>query len=235
MVAVLTCSGPRGVSHDTATELWGVRRRERGPLHLSVTTLGPHSRPGVVVHRRRILTPSRLTFRDGVPVTSVPLTLVDLSSSGVLARHLEAAVNQADALDLLDPGTLRSELDTLRGQPGVRRLRDLLDGHTFRLTDSELERMFLRLVRRAGLTDPRTQRYASSWRVDFIWAGLGLVVETDSLRYHRTPSQQNRDYERDHAHRLAGLAPLRFTHFQVARQPGYVLRVLRAEMKRLAT
>ncbi len=92
--------------------------------------------------------------------------------------------------------------------------------------------MFLRLVRRAGVADPRTQRYAGSWRVDFIWDDLGLVVETDSLRYHRTPAQQNRDYERDHAHRMAGLVPLRFTHFQIARQPGYVLRILRAEIER---
>ena len=44
----------------------------------------------------------------------------------------------------------------------MARLRQLLDRHTFRLTDSELERMFLRLVRRAGLPEPITQRYASS-------------------------------------------------------------------------
>lgn len=222
------------MSHQTGTEVWGIRRRDAGPIHLSVPGTAPHKRAEVIVHRRRILTAERLTTRDGIPVTSVPLTLVDLSATRVTDRHIEAAVNQTDALDLLDPETLRSELEALRGQPGVRRLRDLLDRHTFRLTDSELERMFLRLVRRAGLSDPRTQRYASSWRVDFIWSDLGLVVETDSLRYHRTPAQQNRDYERDHAHRMAGLVPLRFTHFQIAHQPGYVLRVLRAELKRLS-
>ena len=92
--------------------------------------------------------------------------------------------------------------------------------------------MFLRLVRRAGLPEPKTQRYAGSWRVDFIWPELGLVVETDSLRYHRTPAQQNRDYERDHAHRRAGLPPLRFTHFQIARRPRHVLLTLRAELRR---
>ena len=174
-----------------------------------------------------------MTHRNGIPVTAIPLTLVDLAATAVPDQHVEAAVNQADALDLLDPPTLRAELCALTGQPGVARLRRLLDRHTFRLTDSELERMFLRLVRRAGLADPRTQRYASGWRVDFIWPELGLVVETDSLRYHRTPAQQNRDYERDHAHRMAGLTPLRFTHFQIARLPAYVLRVLRKEAARL--
>jgi very-short-patch-repair endonuclease len=67
-------------------------------------------------------------------------------------------------------------------------------------------------------------------RVDFVWAELGLVVEADSLRYHRTPSQQNRDYARDHAHRLAGRRPLRFTHHQITHDPAHVERMLRAEL-----
>ena len=36
-----------------------------------------------------------------------------------------------------------------------------------------------------------------------------LVVETDGLRYHRTPAQQSRDRRRDQAHTAAGLTPLR--------------------------
>ena len=194
MVAVLTCRGRVGVSHGTATELWGVRRPDPGPVHLSVPGTAPHRRPGVVVHRRRVLTPERIVVRHGIPVTALPLTLVDVAAQGLPDRQLEAAINQTDALDLLDPPALRAELNALAGQAGVARLRALLDRHTFRLTDSELERMFLRLVRRAGLPDPQTQRYASGWRVDFLWPDLGLVVETDSLRYHRTPAQQNRDY-----------------------------------------
>ncbi len=233
MVGVLTSRGVVAVSHDTGTELWGVRRREVGPIHLSVPGTAPHRRRNVIVHRRRVLTPDRIAVRHGIPVTALPLTLIDVAAQGMSERQLEAAINQTDALDLLDPPALRAELAALAGQPGVARLRELLDRHTFRLTDSELERMFLRLVRRAGLPEPQTQRYASGWRVDFIWPGLGLVVETDSLRYHRTPAQQNRDYERDHAHRLAGLWPLRFTHFQIARLPRHVLRTLRAEVLRL--
>lgn len=141
-------------------------------------------------------------------------------------RHLEAAVNQADALDLLDAEAMRRALDAFTRQPGVRIVRDLLDAATFRLTDSELERLFLRLVRRARLPMPRTQRYVNSHRVDFVWPELGLVVETDSLRYHRTALQQWRDRERDHAHLGVGLLPLRFTHYQVRYQPQHVLQGL---------
>ena len=53
----------------------------------------------------------------------------------------------------------------------------MLDSRTFTLTDSELERRFLRLVRKAGLRKPETGRRVNGFKVDFYWPGLGLVVE----------------------------------------------------------
>jgi len=115
----------------------------------------------------------------------------------------------------------------------VRRLRELLDQRTFRLTDSELERRFLRLVGDAGLPMPLTGKQLNGFKVDFYWPHLGLVVETDGLRYHRTPAQQARDRLRDQAHLAAGLTPLRFTHKQVRYEPGYVRLTLLAVADRL--
>jgi very-short-patch-repair endonuclease len=53
-----------------------------------------------------------------------------------------------------------------------------------------------------------------------------LVVETDSLRYHRNAIKQSRDLLRDQVHTAAGLTTLRFTHWQVAREPGHVEAIL---------
>jgi very-short-patch-repair endonuclease len=75
----------------------------------------------------------------------------------------------------------------------------------FDLTDSELERRFLPLARRAGLPRPLTGEKLNGFKVDFFWFELGLVVETDGLRYHRTPAQQARDRLRDQAHVAAGM------------------------------
>ena len=69
--------------------------------------------------------------------------------------------------------------------------------------------------------------------MDFFWPELGLVVETDGLRYHRTPAQQARDRVRDQAHAAAGLTPLRFTHAQVAFEPEHVQATLNAVVRRL--
>ena len=119
--------------------------------------------------------------------------------------------NNADKLDLVDPETLRAELEDHIGEPGVVALRRLLDEATFTLTDSELERYFLPIARKAGLPKPLTQQHVNGVRVDFFWPDLQLVVETDGLRYHRTPTQQSHDRKRDQRHQAAGMTPLRST------------------------
>jgi hypothetical protein len=109
---------------------------------------------------------------------------------------------------------------------GVKRLRELLDGPTITLTTTELERLFLPLAFDAGLPAPQTQTWLDGYRVDFFWPELGLVVEADSLRYHRTPFKQASDKRRDNAHAGSGLTTLRFTHGQVCHEPAYVRATL---------
>jgi very-short-patch-repair endonuclease len=159
-------------------------------------------------------------------------TLLDLGTR-LEPAGLERAVNEADRLDLIDPEALSVALDAYSGEPGVSHLRDVVNRRTFRLTDSELERRFLLLVGDAGLPVPLTRQHLNGFRVDFFWPDLDLVVETDGLRYHRTPAQQARDRVRDQAHLAAGLTPLRFTHAQVRFEPNHVCETLLAVVRRL--
>jgi very-short-patch-repair endonuclease len=94
------------------------------------------------------------------------------------------------------------------------------------LTDSELERLFWPIAAEAGLAPPLTGQRVNGFKVDFYWPDLGLVVETDGLRYNRTPAQQARYRLRDQAHAAAGLTPHRFTHEQVRYQPEHVRAAL---------
>jgi very-short-patch-repair endonuclease len=232
MAAVLAC-GPKAVlSHDSAAALWEIRPALSG-LEVSVVT-GAKRRPaGITVHRRPALRRGEVTTYRGIPVTSPTRTLIDIAAR--LDREpLEAAINEADKLDLCDPESLRSALDDAKGQPGVRVLRTVLDRRTFTLTDSELERRFLRIVRDLGLPKPETGVRVNEFKVDFHWPELGLVVETDGLRFHRTPAQQARDRIRDQRHTAAGLTPLRFTRAQVRFEPSYVGDTLAAVVRRLA-
>ena len=225
MAAVLACGAESMVSHQTAAELWGVRPPRGGPVEISVPAALDRAVHGIRLHRRRSLDPSELQRRLGIPITSPIRTLVDLATR-LESRPLEAAINEADKIDLIDPETLRLGLDGMRWQRGVPALRRVLDRRTFRLTDSELERIFLRLVRAIGLPTPRTGAWVNGFRADFFWPELGLVVETDGLRYHRTPAQQVRDRRRDQVHTAAGLTALRFTHAQVRFEAAEVREVL---------
>lgn len=224
MAAVLACGEGAALSHESAAELWDIRRQHHGAIEVSVPAGRNPRRAGLKVHRRGDL---KTTRRQGIPVTTVAYTLVDLSPR-LDGTQLERAVNAAVNRDLTDPDRL---LEAVSRTPGP--LRKMLERDTFTLTDSELEQFFLPIARAAGLPKPLTQVRVNGFRVDFYWPELGIVAEADSLRFHRTPAQQRRDRERDHAHTMAGLIPLRFTHAQIAYEPRYVRGVLEAVVGRV--
>jgi len=233
MAAVLA-GGPEAVlSHDSAAALWEIRKARRGDIEISVPARMRSERPGLVVHRRKDLSVDDLTTRHGIPVTTPACTLIDIAAR-LDRRDLEAAMNEADKHDLLAPSSLQLTFARAPRRPGVSRMRAVLEEWTFTLTDSELERRFLPLARAAGLAVPKTQRSVNGFRVDFFWPDLGLVVETDGGRFHRTPAQQTRDRVRDQTHAAAGLTPLRFTHAQVVFHADHVRATLAAVGRRLA-
>jgi very-short-patch-repair endonuclease len=232
MAAVLV-SGPGALlSHQSAAALLEIRPpRTTTPIHISLTANVNRAHPGITTHRRS--TAPQAGVCRSIPVTSPLQTLVDLAPS-LRPDELETALNEAVKLDLVDPETLRGELSSLPRQRGLAPIRRLLERQEFTLSDSELERRFLRLVRTVGLPPPLTQQRVNGFRVDFHWPDLGLVVETDGLRFHRTATDQARDRRRDQAHAAAGLTALRFTHAQVYHEPGDVAATLVAIACRLA-
>lgn len=228
MAAALAAGSGAGLSHGSGAAVLGIG--VEGPeIEVSVPAGRVARRPGLRIHRRAAL---ELVRCRGIPVTSPAQTLVDLAAR--LPRpQVERAVNEADKLELISPEALRETLDAFPRLPGRAVLRELLDRRTFRLTDSELERRFLPLAHRAGLPTPLTQVAVAGFRVDFLWPELGLVVETDGLRYHRTPAAQARDRLRDQTLAAEGLTPLRFTHDQVAHAEAQVVATLRRVAGRL--
>jgi very-short-patch-repair endonuclease len=232
MAAILSCGAHAMLSHQSAAALWGIHPERRGEIEIGVPAHVLRRRRGITLHRRAHLAAEHLTRRNGIPVTSPACTLVDLAFR-LPRNQLESAINEADKRDLIHHDALWSALGGFAGWPGVAVLRETIDLRTFTLTDSELERRFLPLVREAGLSQPETGRRVNGCKVDFYWTDLGLVVETDGLRYHRTPAQQARDRIRDQAHAAAGLTSLRFTHAQVTFEPHQVRATLTAVARRL--
>ena len=225
MAAVLAGGGGAALSHRSAAALWEIGSEEDKRIDISVRRRCELRRPGIQFHGRPSLRAEDILHRDDIPVTSPVQTLVDLATElGPVA--LERAVNDADKRGLVDPEALRGELNRFSGEPGVRPLRHLLDKLFFRLSDSDLEIYFRRIVKAAKLPIPLSKQRVNAFEVDFFWPDLGLVVETDGLRYHRTPSTQTRDARRDRAHVMAGMTPLRFTHYEVRYEPSRVRAAL---------
>ena len=231
--AVLACGQEAVLSHGSAAALWGFGDEGR-VIEVSTGRAKRGYRNGIVVHRRTVLTEADVIERRGIPVTTVVATLID-QATRLARRPLEAAISEADRLDLITPPALRRALEKQSPRPGVAHLRHTLDRRTFRLTRSELERLFLPIARRAGLGVPETGVAVNGFEVDFYWPELGLVVETDGLTYHRTPTQQAKDRVRDQARTAAGLTPLRFTHEQVRYETRYVEVTLGRVAERLAS
>lgn len=226
MAAVLACGPGAALSHRSAGALWGIVQERPGRIEVSCTSRRDCERSGVRV-RSGTLRRAEVVSLRAIPLTTPVRTLVDYATEST-QRQLARAVNEADKLDRVDPETLREELEGYRGVRGVRPLRALLDRDTFVLTEEELERLFLPLAREAGLPLPKTKEIVNGYEVDFFWPDLRLVVETDGLRYHRTPLAQAKDARRDQAHTAAGYARLRFSHHQVKYERAYVKSILRA-------
>jgi very-short-patch-repair endonuclease len=223
IAAVLACGDDAVLSHESAAILWGIRRPRRHTVEVTVPTRMNPRLPRIKVHRRMKVIATR---HKGIPVTSPTQTLLDIAQQLNGAQY-ERAVNEAANHDLIDPEELRQTLDTIGPQPGVRPLRNLLDRDTYVLTDTELEQRFVPIARRAGLPRPESQVWLNGHRVDFYFRELKVVVEANSLRFHRTPSQQAKDTRRAQAHFAAGLLPVPFTHWQITYDPKYVEDTLR--------
>jgi hypothetical protein len=226
MAAVLACGDDAVLSHRSAAQLWGIGFEEARRIDVSIRRKSKITRKGIKVRARPSLDAKSVVVRLGIPVTRPVQTLIDLATE-LRTMRLERAVNEADRLDLVDPETLPGALDGYVGMPGVKTLRTMLDRHTFRLSDSDLEILFRPLAMAAGFALPLSKDRVLGYEVDFWFPEHGLVVETDGLRYHRTPAQQARMVKRDQRHTAAGLRVLRFTHWQIAHAPNEVTDVLR--------
>jgi len=233
MAAVLACGEGAMLSHRSAAALWGFGVEHPNYIEISVRRHHKVRRSGIRVHDRAGLWNRDIGSRLGIPVTQPIRTFLDVALE-LPDKHLERAINEADKLDVIDADALRRSLDDYPGQPGIRPLRRILDEHTFRLSDDELERLFRPIANAAGLPVPLTKHIVNKFEVDFFWPDLGLVVETDGWRYHRTPSAQTRDALRFQTHTAAGLTPLRFSHYQVKYEPHHVRQILERTAARLS-
>jgi very-short-patch-repair endonuclease len=229
MAAVLACGEGALLSHRDAAALWNLRDTARSAIDVSVPGAKRRSRPRLTIHSAAELHPDDRAEVEGIPVTSIARTLLDLAEV-VSATELRRAYEAAERHELLDMRAVRELLDRSngrRGLPALLALRDY-DPSPAIGSKSDLESMFLDLVREAGLPLPQLNVLVEGYLVDAYWPPARLVVELQSYEHHAHRQAFDRDYAKLSRLKMAGHHVLPLTHRQVCDEADWVLGALRS-------
>lgn len=184
---------------------------------------------GVTTHRCRFLDAQETATVRGIPVTTVPRTLVDIAA--VLAvDEVARACHEAGVRYRTTPSQVEAVLARRPNSPGARKLRRVIHGDVH-VTLSKLESRFVELLRDKGLPLALTNRPAGGRRVDCRWPGHRLTVELDGYRFHNSRYSWEQDRRREREARARGDEFRRYTYGDVTEDP----RLMLAELRRLLT
>jgi very-short-patch-repair endonuclease len=227
MAAVLTCGPAALLSHWSAAELWRLLRF-RAPL-IAVSAPGYHEAAhGVKPHWIKEIDPRERTTRNGINVTTVTRTLLDLAAVAP-EWQLRRATNEAERLGLLNERAIRETLERHKGRKGIKAFRAVIaavDPQT-RRSRSDLEIAFLHLCRRYGLPIPVVNGEIGGYEVDMHWPGTKLIVELDTWDYHGTSASFEQDRRRDADLAARGYTVIRVTGTWMDTDPGGVAETIR--------
>ena len=225
---------PIVASHRSAAWLWDVLRYR--PETIEVTAPKPRrSRRPYRVHCS-VLRADERTARDGVPVTSLARTYLDLAATERL-RTVKRAMDRASGMGAFDLGPVQEVLGRHPGHPGGPKLRAALDLYEERpaFTRSDLERRFLGLVRESGLPAPAMNHFVAGFEIDAWWEDERFGVELDVYATHGSRLSFEEDRVRDDELLHAGIETTRVTGPRLDREPGKVIDSLRRHLARRAS
>jgi hypothetical protein len=222
LAPVLAYGAGAVLSHRSAADWWGFSRTSRVPVDVTVPGRSKRKQTGIDLHLVRTLDPRDITSQEGVPVTTVARTLLDLAEV-VPRRKLKAAVEEADRRGDYNGFAVGELLARSPGRHGLKPLADLLSDFTYdELSRSEMEALFFDFCNEHGIARPSMNCEVEGYTVDAHWPGTTLIVELDSRSFHLTPKAFEEDRERDAILLLAGYRVVRITYRQLTRQPATV-------------
>jgi very-short-patch-repair endonuclease len=241
LAATFACGEHAVLSHGTAAALWELMTGQPRTFHVTVPgTAGRDMPRGVRLHRYQSLDPEHdVTVRDGIPVTTVARTLLDLATY-LPPRYVRRAFAQADVLQLVDFADVQRLVAEHPRRRGTRAFAAVAYAHRpgGDRSRSDFEERVVELCERAGFPRPRVNAMLVGLEVDVSWPELRIAVEADSFAYHRTRAAFERDRERDARLMANGFLVHRFTERQLAEAPETVVAAIRrslSDRRRIAT
>ena len=189
----------------------------------------PRSRdgvPGIRLHRPRSLDDRDTTTHEGIPITTIARTLLDLAAT-VRPDRLERALAQAERLQLYDHRAITDVLERSNGHRGTEPSRERPPQSPSSPAASS-RRGSSPSARAAGLAEPEANSSLAAldhrpYEVDFYFPAHHLVVETDGWETHGTKAAFKSDRRKDAALTAAGYRVMRFTYDDVVYEPDTVV------------
>jgi very-short-patch-repair endonuclease len=229
LLAACLAAGPdSAVSHRAATHDWGL-----GSFPGIVEIVTPRAQwprlRNVRVHRSTDLRTWHVTSRRGVPMTKPLRTVVDLGQSARWAVPDALELGLANRLFTLKAADAALAEFSRKGRTGIGIFRQAVDDRVLGdgIPDGLLEPRMARLIRARGLPMPRFQHeLAPGIRVDFAYLAERIVIEVDGYATRRTAKALTYDLDRQNRIVQLGWTVLRFTWWQVVKQPEAVARIL---------
>jgi very-short-patch-repair endonuclease len=218
MAAVLSAGPDAVLSHRSAAELWRLLPRSNGPTDLIRPTTFS-SRPGIRGHCAT-LPSDEITAIEGIPVTDLARTLLDIASSGDRQRA-EAACNEAEVQGLTSKRSVPDLLARYPGRRGTAILREIFgnDRSIRGVTRQGLEKRFAAILASANLPLPLFNADVAVagrfFKVDCLWAKQLLIIELDGRAVHSTRRAFEKDRERDRLLQVDGWRVVRITWRQL--------------------
>jgi very-short-patch-repair endonuclease len=215
MAAVLAGGAGAVLSHRAAAAHWGIAQAGSGAVDVT-TPRGQHARRGIRFHRSN-LPADEITVHNGIPITTLPRTLLDMAA-GLDVGRLERAINEAEIRQLWDELSLVDLLHRYPRRRGAKTARAALQrrnaGAT--LSKSDLEALFLDFAERHGLPRPQTNVLVDGCAVDCVWPEQRLVIEVDGWETHKTRAAFERDREKSRILQAAGwrCVPVTYLHLR---------------------
>jgi very-short-patch-repair endonuclease len=224
LAAVLAVGPGALLSYYSAGWLWGLWTGSPKPIHVTTTVSRHHPTPkGLTRHRARHVSDADRALVEGIPVTSVARTLLDLAWK-LRADQLRRVLERVEDLKLLDLEAIHEVIERNEGHRGAKRLRHALAIYEKPIwARSEFERRFVDRLVAAGLPRPATGWNEVGYELDIYWPDRRFGVELDAYETHGTRDAFERDHDRDLAFALAGVRTVRVSERQFDREPDAIV------------
>jgi very-short-patch-repair endonuclease len=221
LAAVKACGDGALLSGLAAAYVYGINKGKAPPPE--VTTPTERRVSGVKSRRSASICREHAARWRGIPVTTLPRTLVDLAPR-LSEEQLARVCHEAEVQHGLKP--MHVEPLLMKLPPGAAKLRAVLLGDT-KVLLSKLEKRFIERLDEAWLPIPETNRPAGGRRVDCRWPDHKLTVELDSYTYHGSRHAWEQDRRREREAHARGDEFRRYTWGDVFEQPAQMMRELR--------